>query len=121
MVAKEAGDALAALKAAAKVVEADYEAPYLAHATMEPMNCTAQVRPQHVDVWVGTQNPEAALAAAAEISGVGPESVYVHTCFLGGGFGRRSNTDDVRQAVTVAKAGRPAGAADLEPRRRHTA
>jgi isoquinoline 1-oxidoreductase subunit beta len=109
VVAKEEGDALAALKAAATVVEADYEAPYLAHATMEPMNCTAQVTPQRVDVWVGTQNPEAALAAAAEITGVAPEHVYVHTCFLGGGFGRRGNTDHVRQGVTVAKAlgGRP--------------
>ncbi len=108
-VAKEEGDALAALKAAAKVVEADYEAPYLAHATMEPMNCTAQVTPQRVDVWVGTQNPEGALAAAAEITGVAPENVYVHNCFLGGGFGRRFRNDDVRQAVAVAKAlgGRP--------------
>jgi isoquinoline 1-oxidoreductase beta subunit len=108
-VAKEEGDALAALKAAAKVVEADYEAPYLAHATMEPMNCTAQVTPQRVEVWVGTQNPEGALAAAAEITGVAPENVYVHNCFLGGGFGRRFRNDDVRQAVTVAKAlgGRP--------------
>jgi isoquinoline 1-oxidoreductase beta subunit len=109
VVAKEQGEALAALQAAAKVVEADYEVPYLAHACMEPMNCTAQVRPERVDVWVGTQNPEAVLAAAGEITGVAPENVYVHTCFLGGGFGRRGNTDHVRQAVTVAKAlgGRP--------------
>jgi isoquinoline 1-oxidoreductase beta subunit len=109
VVAKEEGDALAAIKAAAQVVEADYEVPYLAHATMEPMNCTAQVTPQRVDVWVGTQNPEATLAAAAEISSVAPENVYVHNCFLGGGFGRRANPDHVRQAVTVAKAlgGRP--------------
>jgi isoquinoline 1-oxidoreductase beta subunit len=108
-VAKEEGDAMAAIKASAKVVEADYEVPYLAHATMEPMNCTAQVAPQRVDVWVGTQNPEGALAAAAEITQVAPENVYVHNCFLGGGFGRRARNDDVRQAVTVAKAlgGRP--------------
>jgi isoquinoline 1-oxidoreductase subunit beta len=104
VVAKEEGDALAAIKAAAKVVEADYEVPYLAHACMEPMNCTAQVRPERVDVWVGTQNPEAVLAATAEITGVALENVYVHNCFLGGGFGRRGNTDHVRQAVTVAKA-----------------
>jgi isoquinoline 1-oxidoreductase subunit beta len=103
-VAKEEGDALAALKTAAKVVEADYEVPYLAHATMEPMNCTAQVTPQRVDVWVGTQNPEATLAAVAELTGLTPDNVYVHNCFLGGGFGRRSNTDHVKQAVTVAKA-----------------
>ena len=104
VVAKEEGDALAAIKAAGKVVEADYEVPYLAHACMEPMNCTAQVRPERVDVWVGTQNPEAVLAATAEITGVVLENVYVHNCFLGGGFGRRGNTDHVRQAVTVAKA-----------------
>jgi isoquinoline 1-oxidoreductase subunit beta len=61
-----------------------------------------------VDVWVGTQNPEGALAAAAEIAGVAPENVHVHNCFLGGGFGRRFYNDDVRQAVTVAKAvGKP--------------
>jgi isoquinoline 1-oxidoreductase subunit beta len=109
VVAKEEGDALAAIKAAATVVEADYEVPYLAHATMEPMNCTAQVTPQRVDVWVGTQNPEGALAAAADTSRVAAENVYVHTCFLGGGFGRRSNPDSVRQAVAVAKTlgGRP--------------
>jgi isoquinoline 1-oxidoreductase beta subunit len=109
VVATEKGDALAALQAAAKVVEADYEAPYLAHATMEPMNCTAQVTPERVNVWVGTQNPEATLAAAAEVAGVAPENVYVHNCFLGGGFGRRFYNDEVRQAVTVAKAlsGRP--------------
>ncbi|HSF33411.1 MAG TPA: molybdopterin cofactor-binding domain-containing protein, partial [Candidatus Tectomicrobia bacterium] len=108
-VAAEKGDALAAIKAAAKVVEADYEVPYLAHACMEPMNCTAQATPERVDVWVSTQNPEAVLAAAAEITSVAPENVYVHTCFLGGGFGRRFYNDDVRQAVTVAKAlnGRP--------------
>ena len=108
VVAKEQGNTLAALKNAARVVEAEYEAPYLAHATMEPMNCTAHVTPERVDVWVGTQNPEGALAAAAEIAGVAPENVYVHNCFLGGGFGRRFYNDDVRQAVTVAKAvGKP--------------
>lgn len=98
------GEALALLKNAAKVIEADYEVPYLAHAAMEPMNCTAQVTPERVDVWVGTQNPEGALAAAAEVAGVPPEKVYVHTAFLGGGFGRRAYSDDVKQAVAVAKA-----------------
>src|SRR5712691_3445471 len=104
VVANEQGDAMAAFKSAAKVVEADYELPYLAHATMEPMNCTAQVTPERVDVWLGTQNPESALAAAAEITGVAPDNVYVHNCFLGGGFGRRLYSDDVKQAVTIAKA-----------------
>ena len=104
VVANEKGDALAALKGAAKVVEADYEVPYLAHATMEPMNCTAQVTPERVDVWLGTQNPEGVLAATAEVTGMAPENVYVHNCFLGGGFGRRFYNDDVKQAVTIAKA-----------------
>jgi isoquinoline 1-oxidoreductase beta subunit len=105
----EKGNALEAIKGAVKVVEADYDAPYLAHATMEPMNCTAQVKPERVDVWVGTQNPEGAIAAAAELTGVAPENVHVHNCFLGGGFGRRFYNDEVKQAVTVAKAmgGRP--------------
>jgi isoquinoline 1-oxidoreductase subunit beta len=104
VVAKEEGDALAALNSAAKVVQADYTAPYLAHACMEPMNCTAQVTPERVDVWVGTQTPESALATAAATAEVAPENVYVHNCFLGGGFGRRLFSDEVKQAVTIAKA-----------------
>lgn len=100
----EKGSTLEVIKGAAKVVEADYEAPYLAHATMEPMNCTAQVTPNRADVWVGTQNPEGTLAAVAELTGVAPENVHVHNCFLGGGFGRRFYNDEVKQAVAVAKA-----------------
>jgi len=108
VVANEKGDALTAINGTTKVVQADYEAPYLAHATMEPMNCTAHVTPERVEVWVGSQNPEGALAAAAETAGVAPEKVYIYNCFLGGGFGRRFYNDDVRQAVTAAKAvGRP--------------
>jgi isoquinoline 1-oxidoreductase beta subunit len=108
-VATQTGDADAALASAAQRIEAIYEVPYLAHATMEPMNCTAQVRPDRVDLWFGTQNPEGALAAAAEGTGVAPENVYVHNCFLGGGFGRRFYNDELRQAVAVAKStdGRP--------------
>jgi isoquinoline 1-oxidoreductase beta subunit len=86
VVAKEEGDALAAVKAAAKVVEADYEGPYLAHACMEPMNCTAQVRPERVDVWVGTQNPETVLAAAAEITGVALEHDMASHLLVTGGM-----------------------------------
>ena len=108
VVAAESGDVDGALAEAARSIEADYEVPYLAHATMEPLNCTAHVQPNRVDVWLGTQNPESVLAAAAEISGLDPENVYVHNCFLGGGFGRRSNPDEARQAVSIAKAvGRP--------------
>jgi isoquinoline 1-oxidoreductase subunit beta len=94
--------------AGGKQVEALYEVPHLAHAPMEPLNCTAEVRPDRVDVWLGTQNPEAALRLAAKTSGLPPEKVFVHNCFLGGGFGRRAVNDELVQAVTVAQAvGKP--------------
>ncbi len=97
------GDPEAALKGAAKVVEAVYDLPYLDHAFMEPMNCTAQVTADRVDVWVGTQRPEEALLDAAKLTGLPQENVYIHNCFIGGGFGRRNQNDDVRQAVAIAK------------------
>ena len=107
-VAHEQGDTAAAFADAASTIEADYAAPYLAHACMEPVNCTAHVQEDRVDIWVGAQNPESVLAVGAEVAGVEPQNVYPHTCFLGGGFGRRSNPDFVREAVLVAKAvGRP--------------
>src|SRR5262245_5557302 len=102
-VANEAGDYAATIAKAKKVVEADYRVPYLAHSCMEPMNCTASIANGRCDVWVGTQNPESALAAAAEVTGLAPEQCYVHNCFLGGGFGRRSNPDFIRETVTIAK------------------
>ncbi len=107
--AHEQGDVNATMAGATTRIDAVYELPYLSHSTMEPMNCTARVQADRVDVWVGTQNPEGSLAVAAEVTGVDPENVYVHNCFLGGGFGRRSRQDDVRQSVTIAKAlaGRP--------------
>ncbi len=103
------GDVDAALDGAAKRVEAEYYAPYLAHATMEPMNCTAHVSTDGVEVWVPTQNAEASLLAAAEAAGVAPSRVKVHNTFLGGGFGRRGAFQDfVRQAVVIAgQVGRP--------------
>jgi len=97
------GDPDAALKGAAKVVEAVYDLPYLDHAFMEPLNCTAHVTADRVDVWVGTQRPEEALLDAAKLTGVPQENVYIHNCFIGGGFGRRNYNDDVRQAVMIAK------------------
>ena len=107
-VARKEGDAAVAMASAAKTVEALYEVPHLAHATMEPLNCTAHWQPDRVDVWLGTQNPDAALKLAAAAGGVKPEQVYVHNCFLGGGFGRRAVNDEVSQAVTVSKAvGKP--------------
>jgi isoquinoline 1-oxidoreductase beta subunit len=107
--ARKEGDAAAALaRPGVKLVEAVYEVPYLAHATMEPLNATVQIQPNRVDVWMGTQAPMAMLQAAAAETGVAPENVYVHNTFVGGGFGRRSQPDELIQAVKVAKAvGKP--------------
>jgi isoquinoline 1-oxidoreductase beta subunit len=103
------GDSKAALAAAVKRVEALYRAPYLAHATMEPMNCTARVYQGRVEVWAPTQVPGLARDAAARVAGVKPDAVTVHVTYLGGGFGRRLEVDFVAQAVRVAQetAGRP--------------
>ena len=103
------GDAKAALAGASKWVEGVYGAPFLNHATLEPMNCTALVADGGVEVWVGTQNGDATLAAAAEVAGVPLEKVRVNKYALGGGFGRRGQQDYVRFAVAVAKQvpGRP--------------
>jgi isoquinoline 1-oxidoreductase beta subunit len=103
------GDAPAALAGAARKVQADYGTPFLNHATLEPMNCTAQVTGDRVEVWVGTQNGDATLAAAAEAAGVPLANVKVNKYILGGGFGRRGFQDYTRQAVTLAKQlpGRP--------------
>jgi isoquinoline 1-oxidoreductase subunit beta len=108
-VARNDGDVETALASAAKRVEAVYEVPYLAHACMEPMNCTARVTPTGCDVWCGTQNPQAAQQAAAKASGLPPDKVNVHVQYLGGGFGRRGEGDFVTQAVLAAKTtnGRP--------------
>jgi isoquinoline 1-oxidoreductase beta subunit len=104
-VVRKNGDVDAALAQAAKRVEAEYGAPFLSHATMEPQNCTAHVTPEKVEIWVPTQSGEAALAAAAGAAEVPPEKVVVHKTMLGGGFGRRGAVQDfVRQAVLVAKA-----------------
>lgn len=97
------GDFDGAYAKAAKKVEAEYFAPFLDHACMEPMNCTAHVKPDGVEVWVATQNIEGSLAAAAEAAGVSPEKVTAHLTLLGGGFGRRGRQDYVVQAVQVAK------------------
>lgn len=103
------GDSAAALAGAARRVEALYRAPYLAHATMEPMNCTARVVGGRVEVWAPTQVPGLARDAAAQVAGVAPEAVTVHVTYLGGGFGRRLEVDVVAQAVRVAleTGGRP--------------
>ncbi|MCC8942543.1 xanthine dehydrogenase family protein molybdopterin-binding subunit [Bradyrhizobium sp. Arg68] len=102
-VGNQNGDAKAAIAGAAKKVEAVYSYPYQNHATMEPMNATVLYTPDKCEVWCGTQNGEAAFAAALEASGLPPEKVDVHKLLLGGGFGRRGMTDYVRQAVAIAK------------------
>jgi isoquinoline 1-oxidoreductase beta subunit len=104
--ARKIGDAHTALAAAAKVVEAEYQSPYLNHATMEPQTCTAWFKPEgFLEVWTSTQNGEASMAAAAEAAGLPLEKVEVHKMMLGGGFGRRGGPQDfVRQGVAIAKA-----------------
>jgi len=103
------GDAEAGLKGAAKVVEAVYGTPFLNHATLEPMTCTAKWDGTNIEVWVSSQNGDASLAAAAEAAGVQLANVKVNKHHLGGGFGRRGQQDYVRQAVLIAKQvpGRP--------------
>ncbi len=98
------GDALKVIAGAAKKVEAVYSTPFLSHATMEPMNCTAKVSADGVEVWVPTQSAEASLAAATEEAGLPLEKGEVHRHDLGGGFGRRGGTQDyTRQAVAIAR------------------
>jgi isoquinoline 1-oxidoreductase beta subunit len=102
--AMKTGDVAAGLASAAKKVEAVYEVPFLAHATMEPMNCTADVRADRCDVWASMQMQTMAQAAAAQASGLPPAKVNIHSHFMGGGFGRRGMTDFVTEAVEVSKA-----------------
>ena len=102
-VGNENGDAKAAIAGAAKKVEAVYNYPYQNHATMEPLNATALYTADRCEVWCGTQNGEAAFAATVEVSGLPADKCDVYKQMLGGGFGRRGNTDYVRQAVALAK------------------
>ena len=102
--ARKEGDAVSALAGAAKTMDAVYEVPFLAHATMEPMNCTAHVRKDNCEVWVGTQNQTGTQRTAMRISGFPREAVKVNTMLLGGGFGRRGEQDFVADAVETSKA-----------------
>ncbi len=103
-VARHDGDAAAVIKSAARVVRADYELPLLAHATLEPQNCTADVRADGADIYVPTQVPQIAQATAAKAAGLDAKQVRVHTTFLGGGFGRRLEVDFIPAAVEASKA-----------------
>src|SRR5215470_154624 len=107
-VARNDGDASAAIKNNPKAFERVFEVPFLAHACMEPMNCTADVRANRCDVWVPTQGQTASQAAAAAASGLPASAVNIHTTYLGGGFGRRGEADFVSDAVETSKAvGKP--------------
>ncbi|MGF6425088.1 molybdopterin cofactor-binding domain-containing protein [Bradyrhizobium elkanii] len=102
-VAQNIGDADKAMAGAATKVEATYQLPFLAHATMEPMNCTVHVRPDGCEIWVGSQALSRAQAMAAKVLNMPPEKVVVHNHLLGGGFGRRLEVDGVIRAVQIAK------------------
>ena len=108
LVVREAGDVEQALRMSSRVLDVEYALPYLAHATMEPMGCVASVEGDRCTVWAPTQGPTVAHKAAAAAAGVPPANVQVHRMFIGGGFGRRFETDFVTQAVQVSRAvGRP--------------
>jgi CO/xanthine dehydrogenase Mo-binding subunit len=106
--ARADGNTRSALVGAASRVSATYRAPYLAHATMEPMNCTAHVQSDRCEIWVPTQNPQGTQSTAARLTGLPADAVTVHVTYLGCGWGRRSGTDFVQDAVeTAMKAGSP--------------
>ena len=104
--ARNDGDAKGVVARSSHVVEAVYETPLLAHATMEPCNATVHLTAGRLDIWMGSQSALANSRMAAQLTGLKPEQVYFHQAFLGGGFGRRSNGDELRHALLVAKAGK---------------
>lgn len=107
-VVRDDGDAPAALARAARRIEATYEIPFQAHAPMEPLNATVDVRADGVEVWLGSQGPHDVRARIAAVTGVDPAKVTVHNLFLGGAFGRRYSTDHPVEAAQISKAiGRP--------------
>lgn len=107
-VSRNVGDAAAALKGAARVLEAVYEVPYLAHACMEPMTCTASISGDHCELWSGIQILPATQMAVAQALGIPQANVRINNMYLGGGFGRRGEADYAVQAALAAKAaGRP--------------
>jgi isoquinoline 1-oxidoreductase beta subunit len=110
-VAENKGDVAAALKGAAKTIEADYSLPYLAHAPMEPLNATVEFHGDRAEVWTGTQFQTVDRNLVAEVFGLKPEQVSIHTTFLGGGFGRRATpkSDWVVEAAHVVKAAQASG------------
>jgi isoquinoline 1-oxidoreductase beta subunit len=106
LVARNDGDAAAALATAAKRIDAEFEFPYLAHASMEPMNCIVELRPNECEIWTGAQFQTFDQNKTAEITGLTPEQIKINTLFAGGSFGRRAvpDSDYIAEAVTIAKA-----------------
>jgi isoquinoline 1-oxidoreductase beta subunit len=103
VVARNEGDVQKALAGAAQRVDAVYQAPFLAHAAMEPMNCTVHVRKDGCELWVGTQVPTLTQSVVAQITGLPKESIQIHNHLLGGGFGRRLEPDGSALAVRIAQ------------------
>jgi isoquinoline 1-oxidoreductase/isoquinoline 1-oxidoreductase beta subunit len=100
------GDVNAEFKKSSNVLASEYTTPFLAHATMEPMNCTAHVQKNKVDIWTATQAPDVAAVAVAKVTDVDLADVHIHNQFIGGGFGRRLSQDFVAEAAEIsAKAG----------------
>jgi isoquinoline 1-oxidoreductase beta subunit len=106
-VARNDGDASAGLAKAKRRVEAVYQMPFLAHATMEPMNCTIDLKADGCDVYVGTQVPVFAQTAVAKVTGLTQDQVRIHNHYIGGGFGRRLEVDFITQAAQIAKLAGP--------------
>jgi len=106
LVARNEGDALGTVSRAAQRIEADYEFPYLAHASMEPMNCIVELREGECEIWTGAQFQTFDQQNAARITGLTPEQIKINTLFAGGSFGRRAvpDSDYIAEAVTIAKA-----------------
>ncbi|MBI5633184.1 MAG: xanthine dehydrogenase family protein molybdopterin-binding subunit [Nitrospirae bacterium] len=108
IIARKDGDAQKTFAKAPQKLDLKYSLPYLSHATMEPMNCTAHVQKERCDIWAPTQNQTGVLMTAQKITGLKPEQIHVHTTYLGGGFGRRFEQDFVEEAVQISKeVGRP--------------
>jgi isoquinoline 1-oxidoreductase beta subunit len=100
---RDTGNVDQAISGATKTFEAVYETPYLSHSPMEPMNATVKLQPDRLDVWVGTQAADWTTQACAKFTGLKPDQIYVHNAFVGGGFGRRDASDEIAQAIAIAK------------------
>ena len=100
---RNVGNVDQAISGATKTFEAIYETPYLSHSPMEPLNATVNLQPDRLDVWVGTQAADWATQACAKFADLKPEQVYIHNAYVGGGFGRRDASDEIAQAIAIAK------------------